>query len=119
MLQNIIYNSAPAIQRKEYAFLLYHINFIACIVEIAFLGGLPIRYVDLSFTPIFGFLYVFFTYIVKDYWVDRRHGPQFLYPFLDTTLGWLHTTFLLVLLTFLSSFHVAFCWLDHVLTETL
>ena len=97
----------------------HNFNFIACILEVTLLGGLPIRYTDLPFTNLFGILYVLFSYAVKDLWVDRCHGSQFLYPFFDPSLGWWHTASLLGLLLFLSLFHVVFCWLDHVLTETL
>ncbi|KAL7570048.1 hypothetical protein ACA910_017086 [Epithemia clementina (nom. ined.)] len=97
----------------------HNFNFIACIVEVTLLGGLPIRYIDVPFTLLFGLLYVLFSYWAREYWIDPCHGPQFLYPFFDTTIGRQHTASLLGLLLSLSLFHVLFCWLDHFLIETL
>mmetsp|Transcript_6006 Transcript_6006/g.7785 ORF Transcript_6006/g.7785 Transcript_6006/m.7785 type:complete len:328 (-) Transcript_6006:457-1440(-) len=97
----------------------HNLNFIAAISEVALLGGLPIRYKDLAATLLFGVAYVLFSFAVMFQWTDRKYGPQFIYPFLDPTLGWLSTAFLLALLMVLTFFHVTFCWFDHFLTETL
>ena len=105
--------------KSPVALIEHNLNFIAAISEVAFLGGLPIRYTGLTFTLIFGLVYVVFSFTVCHQWTDKRHGPQFIYPFLDPTLGYLTTAFLFALLMVLAFYHVLFCWIDHFLTETL
>ena len=52
-------------------------------------------------------------------WAAPCHGPQFMYPFLDTTLGWRTTACLLALLAVLTTAFGIFCALNHFITETL
>jgi hypothetical protein len=70
------------------ALLEHNWNVLSCLVEVALLGGgLPIRYYyDFVWAPLFGLLYVLFSHSMTMSWTtDRHHGPQFIYPFLDTT----------------------------------
>ena len=52
-------------------------------------------------------------------WADHSYGPQFIYPFFDTTLKWKTSTSLLALLAVLVVSYAIFCFIDHVLAEYL
>lgn len=88
-------------------------NVIMAFVEISLLGGLPVRLVDLGIAPLFGICYVCFSWWMMDKWAPTDKGPQFLYPFFDTTLGWIATLSLLVLLAVLILFYLVFAFADH------
>lgn len=101
------------------ALLEHNWNVLSCLVEVALLGGLPIRYQDYALAPLFGLTYVLYSYAMVNSWAPPSHGPQFIYPFFDTTLGWLTTACLLGLLAALTAAFGIFCALDHFITETL
>ena len=101
------------------ALLEHNWNVLSCLVEVALLGGLPIRYQDYIWSPLFGLVYVLHAYAVRQDWAPSEHGAQFQYPFLDTTLGWRTTACLLALLGVLTLSFGIFCGLDHFITETL
>lgn len=88
-------------------------NVIMAITEVALLGGLPVRISHIAIAPIFGICYVGFTWWMADKWAGKEKGPQFLYPFFDTTLGWQSTFSLLVLLAVLSFFYCLFSYADY------
>lgn len=67
------------------AMLEHNFNVLTCLTEVALLGGLPIRYQDFVYAPLFGLVYVFFTYAMMHSWAAPECGPQFMYPFFDTT----------------------------------
>ena len=97
------------------ALLEHNWNVLACLLEVAVLGGLPLRVVDVAWAPLFGLVYVLFSYAYMHAWAPPSAGPQFLYPFLDTTLGWRTTACLLALLAVLVLSFGAFFVLDVIL----
>jgi hypothetical protein len=88
-------------------------NVIMALTEGALLGGLPVRLSDIAVAPLFGTGYVYFTWWMADKWADKHKGPQFMYPFFDTTLGWGATTSLVVLLAVLAFFYCVFAYADY------
>ena len=78
--------------------LMHNANVIMALSEVCLLGGLPIHLSHVSMAPLFGILYVIFTWCMTYQWADQSHGPQFFYFFLDTTLGTTTSVALLVLM---------------------
>jgi len=64
-----------------------------------------------------GLIYVQFAWWMSNRWYPQENGsgPQFLYFFLDTTLGWTTTKALVALLFVLLLFYVVFSVIDDVL----
>lgn len=81
----------------------HNLNAVVTLSELCLLGGLPIRLSHLGMHIIFGCVYVVFTWINCYSIVGREKGPQYLYWFLDTTLGATTTIALAVLLSVLVS----------------
>jgi len=99
-------NGTAGLKRK--AVLLQHnANVIMSLVEVGLLGGLPIRFTDMALAPMFGITYVFFAWGMRFQWVPSRE-PQFLYFFMDTTLGKTSTIALVVLVVILTVFYGIF-----------
>ena len=99
------------------ALLQHNWNSIAALLEVVFLGGMPVRQVDWSIAPLYGLCYVFMLYSIAPLWAPllmKRHdlGPQFPYPFMDTTMGWRTTLALLGLLLVLTLSHALFAMLS-------
>eukprot|EP00545_Synedropsis_sp_CCMP1620_P012493 CAMPEP_0119011148 /NCGR_PEP_ID=MMETSP1176-20130426/5485_1 /TAXON_ID=265551 /ORGANISM="Synedropsis recta cf, Strain CCMP1620" /LENGTH=175 /DNA_ID=CAMNT_0006963925 /DNA_START=243 /DNA_END=770 /DNA_ORIENTATION=- len=88
-------------------------NVIMALTEVALLGGLPVRLGDIAIAPLFGICYVYFSWWMMDKWAEKDKGPQFVYPFLDTTLGWVTTISLVVLLAVLAFFYGVFASADY------
>merc|ERR1712176_1442671 len=59
-------------------------------------GGIPFQLNHFAFAPLFGVCYVLFSWSTANIW-DPKHGPFYMYFFLDTTLGY-GTTIAIVLL---------------------
>ena len=95
----------------------HNANVVMALTEVALLGGPPVRWQDFSVAPLFGITYVLFAWYMSTHWVPALHGPQFIYFFLDTTLGKWTTIFLLgllgVLLTFYGLFFAASYCISH------
>ncbi|CAM9297829.1 unnamed protein product [Heterosigma akashiwo] len=95
-------------------------NFIVIVAlsEVGLLGGLPVRNEDFSVAPIFGISYVLFTWAMMNHWgTEPEKGPQFIYPFFDTTLGAKTSMALLCLLAVLIVAHVLFAFADSLLVH--
>jgi hypothetical protein len=80
---------------------------------------LPVRFQDISVAPLFGLVYVLYSWSMMHSWCDPSKGPQFIYPFLDTTLGLTTSIALVALLLVLMLAYGIFAWGDHGLTEYL
>jgi len=91
--------------------ILHNVNVLIVLTEISLLGGLPVRTSDFAVSALFGVVYVLFSWSVRNSWAPTKHGPQFLYFFLDTTLGATTTFALLALLIVLMVFYGLFCGL--------
>lgn len=89
--------------------------------EVFLLGGLPVRWSDVSVGPLFGCAYVIFSWSMAARWVDMKlYGPQFLYFFFDTTLpGYTHSIVLACLLAVLMVFYALFASIEVVLKGIL
>lgn len=87
------------------------------LVEIGLLGGLPVRMDHIAVAPLWGVAYVYYTWWMADKWAPKSEGPQFCYPFFDTTLGWTASIALVVLLVVLSLFYALFAGADYWLRE--
>jgi hypothetical protein len=93
----------------------HNVNAILSLLEIGFLGRLPVRFDDMALAPIFGIVYIFFSWGVRFSWVPSK-DPQFVYFFLDTTLGKKSTYALAALVTVLIVFYSLFVLIDDVLS---
>ncbi len=101
--------------RRPVALLQHNANILFSLSELCLLGTLSVRLVDCPLAPIFGIVYLLFTWSI----IHSLHpsgDPQFLYFFLDTTLSkkWTIGTMLVLLLVLLVSY-VAFTLIDDVL----
>jgi hypothetical protein len=101
------------------ALLEHNWNVLAALLDIGILGGLPVRFKDISVAPLFGLVYVVYSWCMMHSWCHPDKGPQFIYPFLDTTMGWTTSVALVALLLLLMLSYGIFAWADHVLTEYL
>eukprot|EP00797_Seminavis_robusta_P000857 Sro1052_g235790.1 n/a (414) ;mRNA; r:7609-8850 len=99
------------------ALLQHNLNSIAALIEVGLLGGLPVRLCDFAFPPLYGIIYLLFTYAMMYRWTDPKHGPQFFYPFFDTTLGAGTSFSLVALLAVLSASFAIFVGAEHLLTH--
>jgi hypothetical protein len=105
-------------QLKSPMVLIWHnANVVMLLTEVCLLGGIHVdataRY--FSVAPIFGTIYVFFTWYMIPRWSNE--GPQFIYFFFDTTLGLTTSIALFMLLMVLMVFYGLFGALDHVLSN--
>jgi hypothetical protein len=100
------------------ALLEHNLNSIAALFEAAYLGGLPVRMKDASFGVLFGLTYLLYSYFMMHRWTEKKPniGPQFIYPFLDTTLGTSTSLCMLGLLAVLITSHGLFSLADSVLS---
>jgi hypothetical protein len=95
----------------------HNANVIMILSEVCLLGGIHIdaHASYFSVAPIFGIVYVVFTWYMIPRW--SKEGPQFIYFFFDTTLGWTTSIALLMLLVVLMVFYGLFGALVHVLSN--
>ena len=105
----------------------HNLNILTSLIEVGLLGRVPIQMKDFAVGPLYGCMYIFFTWFMIYRWIptspirsnkkelnghfneyesdkDNRN-PQFVYFFFDTTLGkWTHISVMLVLLGVLTLF---------------
>lgn len=108
---------------KTFRALCYHnLNVILAVAEVVLWGGLPVRLMDVSLAALFGSGYVLFAWSIAHLW-NPAAGPQYLYFFLDVTLGTTTTLILLILYVVFIIFYTIFCGLhqlvDHVGVDNL
>lgn len=92
----------------------HNANVIMSLVELGLLGGLPVRFTDLPLAPMFGVVFIFFSWSARFMWHPSGE-PQFLYFFLDTTLGKTTTIALAGLVVILIVFYAIFVVIDDIL----
>jgi hypothetical protein len=103
-------------QLKSPIVLIWHnANVIMVLMDVCLLGGMPIHARHVSVAPVFGIVYVLFSWFMIPRWSNE--GPQFIYFFLDTTLGSTTSIALLILLLVLMVFYGLFGALNHVLSN--
>eukprot|EP00978_Attheya_sp_CCMP212_P037104 scaffold172925_cov56-Attheya_sp.AAC.1 len=146
--------------RKTTTLLMHNANTIMVLVEIGLLGTLPVRYSDAALAPLFGILYLLFSWTMSGRWTNNNNnvkkptftpppntnnnnnnsniknedddkavkctttmttasGPQFIYFFLDTTLGYTTSYAILALLAILMAVYGIFGTIDHILVQYL
>ncbi|CAB9525745.1 expressed unknown protein [Seminavis robusta] len=99
------------------ALLQHNLNTVAALIEVGLLGGLPVCWSHFAIPPLYGLAYLLFSYSMMYSWAPVRKGPQFFYPFFDTTLGAGTTSLLLIaLLAVLLVSFVFFCGAATLLT---
>mmetsp|Transcript_17341 Transcript_17341/g.21634 ORF Transcript_17341/g.21634 Transcript_17341/m.21634 type:complete len:316 (-) Transcript_17341:115-1062(-) len=87
----------PTANLKTFSSLMMHNGCICMLlIEIALLGRIPFLLSHIALAPLLGLVYILFAWYSADKWIPGQ-GPQYLYFFLDTTLGW-GTTFAIVVL---------------------
>ena len=103
------------IQLKSFTNLMEHnVNVIFVFIEAGLIGNLPIYLRHLFMAPLFGMVYVLFSYVMASRWTPGN-GPQYLYFFLDTTLGITSTKALFGLFVVLLLFYILFWILDQIM----
>eukprot|EP00814_Leptocylindrus_danicus_P011631 CAMPEP_0116006698 /NCGR_PEP_ID=MMETSP0321-20121206/1878_1 /TAXON_ID=163516 /ORGANISM="Leptocylindrus danicus var. danicus, Strain B650" /LENGTH=207 /DNA_ID=CAMNT_0003475291 /DNA_START=406 /DNA_END=1029 /DNA_ORIENTATION=+ len=120
--ENLLKAGGPtqtAKQLKPATVLLQHnANTVFVLAEVFLLGGLPVRLQDIACAPLFGIAYIFFSYFMATRYCNKSDGGvQYLYFFLDTTLGMRTSCFLLMLLVVLVAFYFIFALMDTLLEE--
>ena len=119
---------------------MHNMNVFFAVTESALLGGLPVRWSEISLAPLVGCAYVIFTWSMSMSWNKREHGPQvrhgiavgtekslmfnrlqncffqFIYFFFDTTLpGFAPSIALLALMIALLIFFVIFASCERIM----
>ena len=110
--------SGDSAQLKGFqALVMHNVNVFMALTEVSLLGGLPVRFSHCSVAPMFGLVYILFTWIMIPRWTPGE-GPQFIYFFFDTTLGVKFMFIaLLALLLVLMSFYGLFGAIDQSLSH--
>ena len=97
---------------KSFRALSYHnVNVALAMAEVSLWGGIPVRLGDLSLSVLFGCCYILFAWTMRNWW-NPAAGPQFLYFFMDTSLGYATTMALAALCAVLVTFYGLFCSLQ-------
>jgi hypothetical protein len=84
------------------------------LLEVGLFGGIPITMSHFPLAPLFGLSYIVFAWYMSNKW-NPQAGPQFLYFFLDTTLGKESTIALGLLLSTLIAFFIFFWVADDIM----
>lgn len=102
---------------KTIQMLLWHnANILMALTEVSLLGGLPVRLAHFSVAPFFGIAYILFTFYMIPRWTPEE-GPQSIYFFLDTTLGFMTSAVIGVLVVVFMAFYALFGAFDQVLSH--
>lgn len=92
----------------------HNANAIMVFADSALMGDIPVLTNHMSMAVLFGLVYVAFGWFMRDRWTasgaskEKSSSSQFLYFFLDTTLGVKTTIFQFVLLVALLSSYLMF-----------
>lgn len=101
--------------RRPVALLQHNANILSSLFELGVLGRLPVRLIDWPVAPVFGIVYLLFSWSI----IHSLHpsgAPQFVYFFFDTTLSKKWTIgVMLVLLSVLLFAYVTFAIIGDVL----
>ena len=100
------------------AIVMHNVNVMLALVEVSLLGGIPVRFSHFPVAPMFGIVYILFTWFMIPRWIPGKPSAQFIYFFFDTTLGIKFMVIaLLSLLMILMTFYGLFGAFDQVLTH--
>ena len=87
----------------------HNCNAIWILLEATLLGGPPVKFLHISMAFATGAVYMLFTWIMGVvYFGNRKIGPQYIYWFMDTTLGKATTIAIVALTTALSIYFALF-----------
>ena len=101
--RNLIKQGVSTVNIKATRTLIWHnANIVMALTEMVLLGGIPVQLSHFAVAPLFGILYILQTWLLI-YQLKPSAGPQFLYFFLDTTLGMKLTYAILALLVVMFS----------------
>jgi len=100
--------------QKLNGLMMHNANVFFVLCEVCLLGGLPVKLSHAAVGPVWGAIYVIFSWSMMNYW-KPEHGPVALYFLLDTTLGLKSTVMVLALVAVLLAFYVAFSLLEDAL----
>ena len=107
---------------------MHNINVALALFERCVWSGIPVRYNEWALAPLYGCIYVLFSWNMVYQYNDRTlYGPHFIYFFLDTTLpGYTCSYALLALLFVLLVFYSLYCsiestlyYIDHAVVDPL
>jgi hypothetical protein len=107
-------NSTKEISRLR-TLIWHNANVVMALSETALWGGIPVKLGHVAVSPMYGFLYIVCAWSLQHFWRPDV-GPQFIYFFLDTTLGKTTTYALLTLLAVLMTFYGIFA-VAHIILE--
>jgi len=65
----------------------HNMNSVYVLTEMVLLGGLPLKVTHLSLPCLVGSIYILFTWFNCYSYADKQFGPQYIYWFMDPTLG--------------------------------
>ena len=95
----------------------HNANSLMVLAEVCLLGGIPVKISHAALAPIFAGCYQLFLWCMTNYW-EPKHGPLFLYFFMDTTLpGKKTTVFMVALLVVMLFFFSLFALLAMAITK--
>lgn len=97
--------------KQTHILIQHNANVIMSLIEVGLLGGLECRFMDIAVAPIFGIVFVLFSWSMKNQWLETGEA-QLPYFFLDTTMGKFTSIALLVLLFALTLFYAIFVLVD-------
>ena len=101
--------------RKPVALIQHNCNIFVSLLEVGLLGILPIRIEDAVVAPLYGSVYVFFVWSIRNHLAETG-DTQYVYFFLDTTISIKFCVQALIgLLSVLLLFYGAFTLVDDVL----
>ena len=86
----------------------HNMNSFYVLSEMALLGGIPLELAHISLPFSVGALYVLFTWCNCFFYAEKEFGPQYIYWFMDPTLGKATTIALVALMTTLFMSFVTF-----------
>ena len=99
------------------ALVMHNLNVMFALTEVGLLGGLPVVFSHWTVAPLFGIVYILFTWFMMTRWIPSGEA-QCVYFFFDTTLGVQFMAIaLLSLLCILLVFYGLFGAFDQVLTH--
>lgn len=96
----------------------HNMNSVYALAEMALLGGPPLKVAHLSLPALVGSIYILFTWFNCYCYADEKFGPQYIYWFMDPTLGRKSFVALVVLLAVLVMSFLTFYFLEAIIHYT-
>jgi len=90
----------------------HNVNSVYVLSELALMGGPPLEFAHMSLPTLVGTIYILFTWFNCYFYAAPEFGPQYIYWFMDPTLGKATTIALIALVGTLMMSFVTFTALD-------